>query len=270
MDSLETASRARVLTTYSPAIRADRDPLGRLSAWIEQNSGWLAIMLVAAAVALRLYYALSCYLNPEEALYFHAARPSSWHDALKASPSASASASVHPGASLDNLSLRAVRACASSSFACSRNGGSVARVRLDTAHQRRNAGAYRASVPGTLASRNHGCNGSRGNTACFSSFSAQRSTQTERAFSDRSAGWACLQGLLLGGTFLTHYTAVIPVCAIAIYSIVRALSRDFPHKLLWAFVAVEAAVAAGKSNDPVSAPHPARDRIQRGESRLSG
>lgn len=58
---------------------------GRLEAWVLRNSSWLALGIIAAAFALRLVYSGSCYLNPDEALHFWAARPSSWLETYKAS-----------------------------------------------------------------------------------------------------------------------------------------------------------------------------------------
>src|ERR1700722_19379654 len=56
----------------------------RLEVWVTQNSNWLALGIIAAAFAIRLAYAGSCYLNPDEAEHFGAARPASWLGAYRA------------------------------------------------------------------------------------------------------------------------------------------------------------------------------------------
>jgi len=50
----------------------------RIEAWVIKNSNWLALGIIAAAFAIRVAYAGSCYLNPDEAEHFGAARPASW------------------------------------------------------------------------------------------------------------------------------------------------------------------------------------------------
>jgi hypothetical protein len=57
----------------------------RIEAWVIKNSTWLALGIISAAFAIRLVYAGSCYLNPDEAEHFGAARASSWLATYKAS-----------------------------------------------------------------------------------------------------------------------------------------------------------------------------------------
>jgi predicted membrane-bound mannosyltransferase len=56
----------------------------RIEAWVITNSSWLALGIIALAFAIRLVYAGSCYLNPDEAEHFGAARLSSWFETYKA------------------------------------------------------------------------------------------------------------------------------------------------------------------------------------------
>jgi hypothetical protein len=67
--------------TISTINRAEHN---RLEAWVITNSNWLALGIIAAAFAIRLAYAGSCFLNPDEAEHFTAARPTGWPETLKA------------------------------------------------------------------------------------------------------------------------------------------------------------------------------------------
>ncbi len=57
----------------------------RLEAWVLKNSGWLALAGIVSGLAIRQAYAGACYLNPDEASHFNAARPNSWLGAFDAS-----------------------------------------------------------------------------------------------------------------------------------------------------------------------------------------
>ena len=62
-----------------------RSGANRLEAWVVGNSDWLALVTIAAALAVRIAYAASCYLNPDEIQHFSAARHHTWLEAYRAS-----------------------------------------------------------------------------------------------------------------------------------------------------------------------------------------
>jgi hypothetical protein len=67
---------------------------------------------------------------------------------------------------------------------------------------------------------------------------------TERAFSERSAGWAITQGLMLIGAALTHYTAVVVIPALGLYTLVRCFVDRVPRPIWIAFVADQLAIGS--------------------------
>jgi hypothetical protein len=62
-----------------------RSGANRLEAWVVGNSDWLALVIIVGAIAVRIAYAASCYLNPDEVQHFNAARPHTWLEAYRAS-----------------------------------------------------------------------------------------------------------------------------------------------------------------------------------------
>jgi Dolichyl-phosphate-mannose-protein mannosyltransferase len=55
----------------------------RFGSWAARNSGCCAAGLIAFAFFLRFYYCRACYLNPDEAAHYVAARQTSWPGTLE-------------------------------------------------------------------------------------------------------------------------------------------------------------------------------------------
>jgi hypothetical protein len=215
--------------------------LDRIEAWLVENSRWLALGIVAAAFTLRLFYAYGCYLNPDEALHFSVARPSSWHGAYGASLWVS-----HPP--LFILVLHGILFLGRTELVLrlpSLIGGTAA-LWFTFAWLRRSFGEVAAlsglvfmalspvAISASTEVRQYGL------LLCFVCGALYA---TERMFSDRSAGWAIVQGVLLVGALLTHYIALLVIAAIGVCVVLRLLSEGAPRRVLFTFVACQLVLA---------------------------
>ncbi len=212
----------------SPA--RDREP-GRFEAWVIKNSSWLALGIIFAAFALRLAYSDSCYLNPDEAAHFEAARPGSWLETCKA-----AFGLAHPPLFIlvlhgDLFLGRTELMLRLPSLICG-----TAALWLAFAWLRRNLGAipalaglgFMALSPSAIAAstevRQYGL---------LLFFICGALYATERTFTERSTAWAVVQGLCLVGALLTHYTSIVVIFSIGSYVLLRLLSDGAPRRVLF-------------------------------------
>jgi Dolichyl-phosphate-mannose-protein mannosyltransferase len=207
--------------------------LRKLDAWVVRNSGWLAIAIVAAAFALRAFYAVSCYLNPDEGQHFHAARPDSWAGTVKA-----ALLLAHPP--LFILVVHAFLFLGRSELIVrlpSLLGGTAA-LWLAFAWMRRMLGEIpaltgllflavsRASIAASFEIRQYGL---------LLFFLCGALYATERALTERSTGWTVVQGLCLLGATLTHFSAPVAIVSIDLYFLLRWLNARTSGRILLTF-----------------------------------
>jgi Dolichyl-phosphate-mannose-protein mannosyltransferase len=204
---------------------------GRLEAWVVRNSIWLALGIIAAAFALRLVYSGSCYLNPDEALHFWAARPSSWLETYRASFFL-----AHPP--LFILVLHGILFLGRTELILrlpSLVGGTAA-LWLIFAWLRRILGkipalaglGFMALSPAAISAstevRQYGL---------LLFFVCGSLYATERTFTERSTTWAIVQGLFLLGALLTHYTAIVVLVSLGLYVVLRSLLDGVPWRILF-------------------------------------
>jgi hypothetical protein len=222
---------------------ADRSDmrLGRHESWVVRNAVWLAVAIIVAAFALRVYYAVSCYLTPQEALHFLAARSQSWHQAYKAARLLSDPPlfilALHSAISLGRteLILRMPSLL-----------GTTVGLWFVFAWMRRVLGdlpalagliflaASQAAITAATEVEQYGL------LLCFVCAALYA---TERAFNEVSSRWAVVQGLLLTCALLTHYTAALVIAALGLTSLLRCRIDRVPRRMLYAFVAVELSLA---------------------------
>lgn len=205
--------------------------LGRLEAWVVINSTWLAAGIVAAAFALRLFYAQSCYLNPDEALHFGMARPSSWLGAYEGSRTV-----MHPP--LFVLVLHATLSFGRTELILrlpSLIGGTAA-LWLTFLWLRRCLGeipalaglGFMAISPAAISAstevRQYGL---------LLLFICGSLYATERALTERSTTWAIIQGLCLIGALLTHYITIVVIPCLGLYVLLRSFYDGVPRSILY-------------------------------------
>ncbi len=203
---------------------------GRLEGRGAKNSGWLALGIIVAAFALRFVYSYSCYLNPDEAAHFGAARPSSWLETYKA-----AFRLAHPP--LFILVLHGILFLGRTELILRLPSflGGTAALGFTFAWLRRSLGeipalaglGFMALSPAAISAstevRQYGL---------LLFFVCGSLYATERIFTERSHRWAMVQGLFLLGALLTHYTAVVAIASIGLYVSLRSLSDGVPKRVL--------------------------------------
>jgi glucuronoarabinoxylan endo-1,4-beta-xylanase len=209
----------------------DNADLARLEAWVVKNSSWFALGIVAVGVAMRFAYSASCYLNPDEATHFSAARPSSWLEAYEASRMLS-----HPP--LFILVLHGILILGRTELILrlpSLIGGTAA-LWLTFAWIRRSLGETAAlaglgfmtlspaAISASTEVRQYGL------LLCFICGALYA---TERTFSERSISWALIQGLCLAGALLTHYTAIVALLSVGVYVLLRSFLDRVPRRMLF-------------------------------------
>jgi glucuronoarabinoxylan endo-1,4-beta-xylanase len=218
-----SGKRSRTSSTIHNAEHA------RLGAWVAKNSSWLALGMITAAFAIRFAYADYCYLNPDEATHFYAARASTWFETYKA-----AFMQAHPP--LFILVLHGILFLGRTelilrlpSLVC----GTVA-LWLTFAWIRRSLGEIPALAGlGFLALSPSAISASTevrqyGLLLCFVCGALYA---TERTFSERSTMWATAQGLCLVGALLTHYTATVFLACLGFYVLIRSLLYAVPRRI---------------------------------------
>ncbi len=244
MDNLELVN-APAGADLSPnsAYREHSSAWTRLEAWINRNAVWLALVILVPAVALRIYFALGCYLAPDEALRFLAARPATLHDAYKASrllPQPPLYIFVLHwtmyliGRSELALRLPSILAATGTlwlTFAWTRRlfGGAPALIGLLFL-----AVSQSAIVAGSEVRQ----------FSLMLFFISAALYATERACSESSVRWAAVQGAFLALALLTDYSAAIPLSAIAVYVLILGFSRRLSREVTLAFGCVALVLAA--------------------------
>ncbi len=178
---------------------------------------------------MRLAYAESCYLNPDEAAHFNAARPSSWIETYEASRML-----THPP--LFILVLHGILFLGRTELLLrlpSLVGGTAA-LWLAFAWMRRILGGtpalaglgFMAFSPAAISAstevRQYGL------LLCFVCGALYA---TERTFTERSTIWAIVQGLFLLGALLTHYTAIVVLLSLGFYILLRSFLDRVPRRI---------------------------------------
>lgn len=217
------------------------DP-GQLEPWVAQNSGRLALGIIAMAFAIRLVYAASCYLNIDEAVHFDLARPSSWLGAYKASLGI-----WHPP--LFILVLHGILFLGRSELILrlpSLIGGTAA-LWFTFAWMRDSLGEISAlgglgfmalssaAISASTEVREYGL---------LLFFVCAALYVTERTFTERSMNWAICQGLMLLGALLTDYTALVVLASLGLYVLLRAFLDRVPRRIFITFVLTQLVLAA--------------------------
>jgi Dolichyl-phosphate-mannose-protein mannosyltransferase len=224
----------------STVTSADR-PADKLETWIVRNSAWLALVIIVAAFAVRLYYCGATYLNPDEAQHFNAARPNSWLAAYYESTRL-----AHPP--LFILVLHAFLFLGRSEVILrlpSLLAGTAA-LWVTFAWLRRSLGAVAALVgllfiavsPAAISAstevRQYGL---------LLFFICSALYATERAFAEYSSRWAILQGFCLLCALLTHYTAPVAIASLDLYVVLRCIFDRASRRLLLLFAAAQVVLA---------------------------
>ncbi len=227
----DAVSNVEGRSRISPTIHNVQHRL--LDTWIAKNSSWFALGTIAVAFAIRLAYADSCYLNPDEASHFNAARLSGWIQTYWA-----AFTLAHPP--LFILVLHGILFVGRSELILrlpSLAGGTTA-LWLTFAWIRRSLGeipalaglGFMALSPAAISAstevRQYGL------LLCFLCGALYA---TERAFTERSTTWVIVQGLFLLSALLTHYTAIVALASLGSYVLLRALLDAAPRRILFAF-----------------------------------
>jgi hypothetical protein len=202
----------------------------RSEEWIRENSSWLALGVIGMAFALRFYQAELCYLNADEAMYFHFARPMGWGGAYEGSRLL-----AHPP--LYFLILHGIILFGRSELALrlpSLIGGTVALwfffswLRITVGELAALAGllVMALSPAAVAASTEVRPYGILLLFICISLYA------TERMLKDRSLPWAVTQGCFLLAAMLTHYTALVAVASICAYTLIRSYFDGVPRRIL--------------------------------------
>lgn len=214
----------------------------RLDAWAVKNSSWLALGIIGAAFLIRLADASYCYLNPDEAAHFGAARPSGWIEAFQSSLKL-----AHPP--LFILALHGVLFLGRTELVLrlpSLIGGTAA-LWLTFAWIRRSLGAisalaglgFMALSPAAISAstevRQYGL------LLCFVCGALYA---TERTFAERSTVWTVVQGLCLAGALLTHYTAIVVIVSLGLYGLLRSLVESVPRPVIFTMGMSQVVLAA--------------------------
>ncbi len=180
---------------------------------------------------MRLVDSGSCYLNPDEAAHFDAARASGWIGAFESSLEL-----AHPP--LFILVLHGILFLGRTELILrlpSLIGGTAA-LCLTFAWLRRSLGAvpalaglgFMALSPAAISAstevRQYGL------LLCFVCGALYA---TERTFAERSTTWAIAQGLCLAGALLTHYTAVVVILSLGLYVLIRSFLEKVPRSILF-------------------------------------
>jgi uncharacterized membrane protein len=219
-----------------------RSGANRIEAWVVGNSDWLALLTIAAALAVRIAYAASCYLNPDEVQHFSAAGRHTWLEAYRASTDL-----AHPP--LFILVLHSVLYLGDTEFVLripSLASGTLA-LWLAFAWIRRSFGAIQAlagllflsvspaAISASTEVRQYGL------LLCFVCGALYA---TERTLHENSARWAVLQGLFLLAALLTHYTATVPIFCIDLYLLLCCFLFRVPQRILFTALAGQFILAA--------------------------
>jgi hypothetical protein len=202
----------------------------RYEEWIRENSSWLALGLIGLAFALRFYQAELCYLNADEAMYFHFARPMDWAGAYDGSKLL-----AHPP--LYFMILHGTILLGRSELALrlpSLIAGTVALwfgfswLRITVGELAALAGllVMALSPAAVAASTEVRPYGILLFFICISLYA------TERMFKDQSVSWAVMQGCFLLASMMVHYTALVAVASICAYTLFRSYFDGVSRRIL--------------------------------------
>jgi dolichyl-phosphate-mannose-protein mannosyltransferase len=202
-----------------------------LKAWVAKNSNWLALGIVAAGFVMRVAYASSCYLNPDEAIHFEAARPSSWFETYQASLE-----HAHPPLLI--LVLHGILFLGRTELILrlpSVVGGTGA-LWFTFAWLRRSLGetlALAGLIFMTLSPAAISASTEVRQYGLLLCFVCSALYATERALTGRSTIWAIVQGFCLLGAVLTHYTAIVVLLSLGLYILVRTFLDGVSRRILF-------------------------------------
>jgi hypothetical protein len=223
------------------ARSVDHPAPGNFESWVVRNSAWIALCIIIVGFAFRLYYCGACYLNPDEAQHFNAARPNTWlgayHESIRL---------AHPP--LFVLVLHAFLILGRSEMILrlpSLLAGTAA-LWITFIWLRRSLGAipalagllFMAVLPAAISAssevRQYGLQ---------LLFICSALYATERALAEQSNRWAVIQGLCLLGALLTHYTTPVVIASIGIYNLLRCIIDRAPRRLWFIFAAAQVILA---------------------------
>ena len=202
----------------------------RLEVWVIKNSSWLALGIIAIAFAIRLAYAECCYLNPDEAEHFAAARVASWFGTYRA-----ALMLAHPPLFILVLHGFLVFGRTELILRLPSLAGGTAALGLAFGWLRRSLGEIAAlaglgfmaiapiAITASTEVRQYGL------LLCFVCGALYA---TERAFSERSTIWGIVQAAFLIAALLTNYTTIIVLGAVGLYVVVRLFQGDMPRRVV--------------------------------------
>ncbi len=229
-------------TVASDQSLAGRAEANSLESWVIRKAGWFALAMTAAAFALRVYYAISCYLNPQEAHHFLAARtPQTLHGAYEAMRSLDIP-------SLSVLALHWVTLFGRTELVLRMPGLLSASLALwfAFAWMRRILGELPALGGLLFLAVSQSAITAAAQIEQFGLlvlFVCAALYATERAFDQASSRWAIVQGLLLACALLTHYVAILVVVALGLYVLIRCRVGRAPRELRITFLAIQAGLA---------------------------
>jgi Dolichyl-phosphate-mannose-protein mannosyltransferase len=245
LNKAETTDRKNLaleLEKSQDAVWSGGKALSKLEEWVVKNATWLAIGVIAAAFAVRVAYSASCYLNPDEAQHFDAARPDTWLGVFRASHRL-----AHPPLFIFVLHAILYLGRTEVILRLPSIAGGTAALWLTFAWIRRTLGGipalagllFMAISPAAISAstevRQYGL---------LLFFICGSVYATERALSDRSTNWAIIQGLFLLGALLTHYTSSVVILSLDIYVLIRYIAGDIPRRVLFTFICAQLVLAA--------------------------
>jgi len=246
MDKLATTDKEyltlNVLKTRHAVWSEGKVQLTKLEDWVARNAGWLAIGIIAAGLAVRVAYSASCYLNPDEAQHFDAARPATWIGVFRESHRL-----AHPPLFIFVLHAMLVLGRSELILRLPSIAGGTAALWLTFAWIRRTVGRipalagllFMAISPAAISAstevRQYGL---------LLFFVCGSVYATERALSQRSTNWAIIQGIFLLGALLSHYTAPVVILSVDVYVMLRYIAGGVPRRVLFTFVCGQLVLAA--------------------------
>lgn len=210
--------------------------------WLSDNSGWAALGITAAALALRVADSRRCYLNPDEVQHFIAAQSSTWAAAYHSSR-----ALAHPPLLI--LLLHGVLFFGRAEWILRMPSviAGTAALLLIFAWLRRAVGeipaiagvGFMALSPAAISAstevRQYGL---------LLFFVSGAIYATERMLDECSVFWAVVQGSLLLLAFLTDYTALLAIGSLDIYVLIRIILKHVPYRVALTAGIFQVALAA--------------------------
>jgi Dolichyl-phosphate-mannose-protein mannosyltransferase len=231
-------------STELPALEdrtVQRVEPGRLEAWFIRNSQWVALAFTAVGLVVRITYARSCYLNPDEAQHFDAARFNTWYQVFLASHRLS-----HPPLFIFVLHAVLFLGRSEPFVRLPSLAGGTAALWLTFAWIRRSLGAIPAligllfmavspaAISASTEARQYGL---------LLFFLCGALYTCERMFAERSLRWALFHGLFLLGALLSHFTALVIICSIDLYVLLRCILDRMPRRMVWILLANQVLLA---------------------------